>query len=128
MKITVNQLRRIIKEEVQKTMDEMGAPRAEPRSTSFKKDDVIVLKQDHDLLRGISGNDSSAKFFRAGTRFMVTHVSPTDEPGEVTFDIKQITNVDPKVSRQRGVPGGSLSKEGYWIFPEEEELFEIETI
>ena len=28
MKITLNQLRRIIKEEVQKTMDEMGAPRA----------------------------------------------------------------------------------------------------
>ena len=28
MKIMLNQLRRIIKEEVQKTMDEMGAPRA----------------------------------------------------------------------------------------------------
>ena len=33
MKITVNQLRRIIKEEVEKTMDEMGAPRAKrPRA------------------------------------------------------------------------------------------------
>ena len=128
MKIMLNQLRRIIKEEVQKTMDEMGAPRAEPRSIKFKKDDVIVLKQDHELLKGISGNETSVKSFRAGTRFMVTHVSPTDEPGEVTFDIKQITNVDPKVSRQKGVPGGSLSKEGSWIFPEEEEFFEIETI
>ena len=109
-------------------MDEMGAPRAKSRSTSFKKDDVIVLKRDYDLVRAISGNETSVKSFRAGTRFMVTRVSPIDEPGGVTFDIKQITNVDPKVSRQRGVPGGSLSRESYWIFPEEEELFEIETI
>lgn len=128
MKITVNQLRRIIKEEVQKTMDEMGAPRAKPRSTSFKENDVIVLKQDYDLVRGFSGNETSVKSFLAGTRFMVTHVSPTDEPGGVAFDIKQITNVDPKVSRQKGVPGGSHSKEGYWIFPGEEKFFEIETI
>ena len=113
---------------VQNTLKEMGAPRAKPRSTSFKKDDVIVLKRDYELVRGISGNETRVKSFPAGTRFMVTRVSPDDEPGGVTFDIKQITNVDPKVSRQRGVPGGSLSKESYWIFPEEEELFEIETI
>ena len=45
MKITVNQLRRIIKEEVEKTMDEMGAPRAKrPKALPVQVPDPEKLK------------------------------------------------------------------------------------
>jgi len=70
MKITVNQLRRIIKEEVQKTMDEMGAPRAKrPRASSGK---VLNPKvQDPEGLR-----DAMQDYGYYGRRYILASGNP----------------------------------------------------